>query len=80
MAIVELRIEGMHCNGCVTRVSQAMQKAGAAPEAVTVGHARVRYDEAGLPLATLISALGRMGFVARVDNDTPAGAGEGHHG
>lgn len=64
MSVAEIRIEGMHCGGCVNRVSQALQKAGATLETVSIGHARVRYDEAVLPLPSLLSVLNRMGFVA----------------
>jgi copper chaperone CopZ len=64
MVTVQLAIEGMHCDGCVKRVTQALTKAGGVPEEVKVGSARVSVEEGKTP--ALVAALEKMGFDARV--------------
>jgi len=64
MKTIELSIEGMHCGGCVQRVTDAVKKAGGIPEKVEVGAARLQIEEEKVP--TILSALDKMGFDARV--------------
>jgi copper chaperone CopZ len=71
MTHVQLTIEGMHCDGCVARVTSALKSlSGVTVDAVNIGSARVHY-EAPLDPATLVQALEKVGFDARADT-TPA--------
>lgn len=61
---VHLAIEGMHCGGCVTRVTAALKKVESAEvEHVEVGAARVTVEETQAP--ALVEAVNRIGFTAR---------------
>jgi copper chaperone len=63
---LDLSIEGMHCNGCVNRVTEALKKLpGVAVEAVKVGSARVGFDPALANEATIIEAINGLGFQAQ---------------
>jgi copper chaperone len=65
MSTLNLSIEGMHCGGCVQRVTDALRKLpGVAPEKVEVGHATIRLEENQTP-QTVIAALERIGFEAK---------------
>jgi copper chaperone CopZ len=65
MPTIELDIEGMHCGGCVQRVTKAIAKLpGVTAEKVEVGKAYVRL-EAGQESA-VVDALNRLGFAARI--------------
>lgn len=67
MKTIELVIEGMHCGGCVKRVSDAIRKvAGATPENVEIGKARVQVDESKTSPDLVVAALERLGFDARI--------------
>ena len=67
MKTVEIAIDGMHCNGCVTRATDAIKKvAGATPEKVEIGKARVQLDEAKTSPELVVAALERLGFDARI--------------
>ncbi len=84
MKLIELSIDGMHCGGCVSRVSQGLKNAGGTPVEVRVGHARVSYDQGRTSLNDFISALGRMGFTAKLaenedgnDSESRVGLGGG---
>jgi copper chaperone len=61
-----LQIEGMHCGGCVNRVSMALSRIpGVKPESVDVGTARVSYDASTAAPQQLVDAVNGIGFVAR---------------
>ena len=63
---LELAIEGMHCDGCVRRVTAALSKVeGAQVEKVEVGSARVQLDTEKASPEELIDAVNRLGFKAR---------------
>ena len=65
MAEFKLRIEGMHCGGCVRRVSQALSAAeGVLVEEVTVGTARLSSSAEPAPVDLAIAALARAGYKA----------------
>lgn len=67
MKTIEIAIDGMHCRGCVTRATEAIKKvAGAVPEKVEVGKARVQLDEARASPELVVAALERLGFDAHV--------------
>jgi copper chaperone CopZ len=63
---LKLAIEGMHCGGCVTRVTNALAKLdGVEVRKVEVGSAEVVYDEARLAPTTVAEAVNRIGFAAK---------------
>ncbi len=64
-ASLELEIDGMHCEACVRRATQALARAGVGEvQEVRVGGAKVSAPvESG---AALVAALGKAGFSARV--------------
>ncbi len=63
---LSLTIEGMHCDGCVRRVTAALEKVpGAKVEKVEVGAARVSFDTEKANKEAVIDAVNRIGFKAR---------------
>ncbi|MGD0577647.1 MAG: heavy-metal-associated domain-containing protein [Bryobacteraceae bacterium] len=63
---LNLAIAGMHCEGCVRRVTAALAKVqGAEVEQVEVGSARVNFDTEKASKEKLIDAVNRIGFNAR---------------
>jgi copper chaperone CopZ len=68
MTTAQLTIEGMHCGGCVSRVTGALKGVpGVTVESVNVGSARVRYDDSSVAPVAIVGALHKLGFDARVD-------------
>ena len=64
-----LVIEGMHCGGCVNRVTNALGKvAGVQVEKVEIGSAQVAYDAAVARPEDITEAVNRIGFSARASN------------
>ncbi|HXE57561.1 MAG TPA: cation transporter, partial [Gemmatimonadales bacterium] len=62
---LDLAIEGMSCGHCLNAVSRALHRLpGVAVEAVQIGRARVRYDEAAISPATIAEAIGAAGYRA----------------
>jgi copper chaperone CopZ len=65
---MELRIaiEGMHCGGCVTRVTNALKKTqGVDVVTVAVGSAEVRFDESSVSKETVLESINKIGFGAK---------------
>jgi copper chaperone CopZ len=63
---LKLAIDGMHCDGCVRRVTAALEKVpGATVEQVEVGSAKVHFDTDKASQKELIDAVNRIGFSAR---------------
>jgi Copper chaperone len=63
---LQLTIDGMHCGGCVTRVTNALKKLeGVTVESVEVGSARVRLEGGQTAPGEVLAALERIGFSAR---------------
>jgi copper chaperone len=63
-----LSIEGMHCGGCVRRVTIALQGVrGVELGAVEVGSARVTVDSAQTTAEEIVTAVGRIGFSAHFE-------------
>jgi len=63
---LKLAIEGMHCGGCVSRVTNALGKLdGVEVHRVEVGSAEVVYDEARVAPEAVAEAVNRIGFTAR---------------
>ena len=63
---LKLSIEGMHCGGCVTRVTTALSRLdGVQVKQVEVGSADVGYDESKVAPQAIVEAVNKLGFVAR---------------
>lgn len=64
----KLRIENMHCDACVRRVRQALEKVeGARVGDVHVGGARIEAPE-NVPQSALVSAVEKAGYPAAVES------------
>jgi len=60
-----LKIDGMHCDGCVRRVTAALAKVeGVEVKAVRVGHAEVAIDAAKATPEAVAAAVTKIGFAA----------------
>jgi len=67
MAEFQLKIDGMHCGGCVRRVSQALAATeGVVVDEVTVGSARL-HSESEPAVEAAIAALAQAGYTARLE-------------
>jgi copper chaperone len=65
-----LSIEGMHCGGCVRRVTTALQGVkGVELGAVEVGSARVMVDPTQTSAEEIVAAMDRIGFSAHVEKN-----------
>jgi copper chaperone CopZ len=65
---VKLSIEGMHCEGCVRRVTNALAAVdGVAVGWVEVGSAMVSMDPARVSPQQIAAAVDRIGFTAHID-------------
>lgn len=63
---LRLAIDGMHCGGCVTRVTNALKKVeGVEVQSVEVGSAEVLIDPARTAPEVVLEAVERIGFQAR---------------
>jgi copper chaperone len=63
MAQVSLKIEGMTCMHCVTRVKKALDAlAGVSDSDVQVNQATVRYDESKLSRGDIEAAVVKAGY------------------
>jgi copper chaperone len=66
---VMLSIEGMHCEGCVRRVTAALRGVeGVEPDSVEVGSAQVSFDPDRASAEEIASAVNRIGFSSQIDN------------
>ena len=65
MKPLELAIDGMHCQGCVQRVADALKKIpGVHTEKVELGKARLQIPDGTEP--SILAALDDIGFDARI--------------
>ena len=63
MADVTLKIEGMSCQHCVMRVKKAVDGLhGIGQSDVSIGTARVKFDEAKVSRAEIESAVEKAGY------------------
>jgi copper chaperone len=63
MQQLELAIEGMHCEACVRRVTNALTGVpGVRIESVEVGSAKVEYDPSAVNLEQIAAAVDKIGF------------------
>jgi len=61
--ILKLSIEGMHCGGCVTRLTNTLKKLeGVEVRAAEVGAAEVAYDEQRVSKEDIAAAVEKIGF------------------
>ncbi len=68
MADFKLKIDGMHCGGCVRRVGQALSATeGVKVEEVTVGTARLSSTAEPAPVELAIAALAKAGYTAQLE-------------
>ena len=68
MAEFTLRIDGMHCGGCVRRVSQALAStSGLEVKEVQVGAARLASAQEPPPVEQALAALAKAGYTAHLD-------------
>lgn len=66
MAEFTLKIEGMHCGGCVRRVNQALGGVeGVSVNEVSVGEAKLTAAEQA-PVDQAIAVLAKAGYAARL--------------
>jgi copper chaperone CopZ len=64
---LHLAIDGMHCAGCVTRVTNTLSKLpGVQPLDVQLGSASLSYDESQIAPPAILEAISRLGFTARL--------------
>lgn len=69
MQNLKLAIEGMHCGGCVNRVTAALKSVpGVEVRSVEVGSAEVGIDEAQVRAEMVSGAVTKIGFVARIES------------
>lgn len=60
-----LNIDGMHCDGCVRRVTAALkQVSGVNVKEVNVGRAEVDFDPAKTAPEAIAAAVNKIGFTA----------------
>jgi copper chaperone len=65
---ISVKIDGMHCEGCVRRVTQALNAtSGVQVDSVEVGSASVTIDPRQVSPGQIKTALMNIGFTARVD-------------
>jgi copper chaperone CopZ len=63
-----LRIDNMHCGGCVRRVGQALASVeGVSVDDVRVGAARLSTSQDSAPVDLAIAALAKAGYPARLE-------------
>jgi copper chaperone CopZ len=64
----QLSIEGMHCDACARRVTNALNGVeGVRVESVEVGSANVAFDAATVALEQIAAAVDRIGFTAHIE-------------
>jgi copper chaperone CopZ len=68
--LLTVTIEGMHCGGCVRRVTNALTSVqGTTVETVEVGSAKVSYDAGAVSPEQIIAAVNRIGFKAEAQQE-----------
>lgn len=66
MRQITLKLENMHCDACVRRVTMTLEKTGAKVEQVTVGSARIQAPD-NIDDPAIVQALTKAGYPATVD-------------
>ncbi|HEY1766115.1 MAG TPA: heavy metal-associated domain-containing protein [Terracidiphilus sp.] len=66
--IIRLSIDGMHCDGCVRRITNALSAMdGVRVDSVEVGSATVAADPARVLPQQVAAAIDHIGFTAHVE-------------
>jgi len=66
---IKLSIEGMHCEACVRRVTNALNSVeGVHVDSVEVGSANVTYTPETVEPGKIAAAVNGVGFTARIEN------------
>jgi copper chaperone len=66
---VKLSIDGMHCEACVRRVTNALNGVeGVRVNAVAVGSAHLAFDPAAVTAEQIAEAVDRIGFTAHLQH------------
>jgi copper chaperone len=61
-----IRVDGMHCGGCITRVTAALKRLSSVEvKDVQVGSAKVLFDASSISPPLIAEAISRIGFQAR---------------
>ncbi len=71
MNSVTIKIEGMHCDGCATRITTLLEKEGGVRDAAVSfadGEARVRYNPHAVRKDRLVEVIEAGGFTVLADN------------
>jgi copper chaperone len=64
---IKLKIDGMHCDACVRRVTAALQKLPAvAVDRVAIGEADIVFDASRLQPQAIVDSVDAIGFHAEV--------------
>jgi copper chaperone/Cu+-exporting ATPase len=64
----KLSIEGMHCDACARRVTNALNGVeGVRVESVEIGSANVAFDAATVAPEQIAAAVDRIGFTAHIE-------------
>lgn len=66
MREVKLKLENMHCDACVRRVTMTLEKTGAKVDKVRVGSARVHAPDT-VDDPAILEALNKAGYPATVE-------------
>ena len=65
---LRLWIDGMHCGGCVGRVTRALERIqGAEIGSVKVGSAELTYPPDQISAEEIVAVVDRIGFSARIE-------------
>jgi copper chaperone CopZ len=65
---LRLAIDGMHCCGCVSRVTRALESVkGAEIGSVKVGAAELTFRSSQTSEEEIVAAVNRIGFSARIE-------------
>jgi copper chaperone len=65
---ISLSIEGMHCEACVRRVTNALNSVeGVRADSVKVGSANVTFNPETVKPEQIAAAVDRIGFTAHVE-------------
>jgi copper chaperone len=64
----KLSIEGMHCDACARRVTNALNGVeGVRAESVEIGSASIAFDAATVAPEQIVAAVDRIGFTAHIE-------------
>jgi copper chaperone len=79
MSQLVMRIEGMSCGHCVSRVTKALENTpGVTVKDVQVGTATVDYDGTQASVDAIVQSLDRAGYDAKPDAGSEAGSHVSH--